>query len=59
MLLVFICFHIVKKLALDVSERLRDDLGGQRFLPLKIHILPKAVQGKGQCAFTTCLYNNG
>lgn len=58
--LVFACFHIVKKLTLDFFERLRDDLlDGQKFLPLKIHVLPKAVEGKGQPAFTTYLYNNG
>lgn len=61
MLLVFACFHIVKKLTLDFFfEPPRDDLlDGQKFLPLKICVLPKAVEGKGQSAFTMYLCNNG
>lgn len=60
MLLDFAHFHIVKKLTLDFFERLRDDLlDGQKFLPLKICVLPKAVEGKGQSAFTMYLCNNG
>lgn len=59
MLLVFACFHIVKKLTLDFFECLRDELDGQKFLPLKIRVLPKVVKGKGQSAFTTYLCNNG
>lgn len=60
MLLVFACFHIVQKLALDFLESLRDDLlDFKKFLPLKIRIFPKVVEGKGQSAFTIYLYNSG
>lgn len=57
MLLVFAGFHTVKKLTLDFFGHLRDDLlDGQKFLPLKIRVLPKAVEAS---AFTTYLYING
>lgn len=60
MLSVFACFHIMKKLTLDFFERLRAELlDGQKFLPLKICVLPKAVAGRVQSAFTTYLYNDG
>lgn len=60
MLLVFAFFHIMKKLTRDFFEHPRDDLlDGQKFLPLKICVLPEAVAGRGQSAFTTYLCNNG